>query len=333
MSISNNRAALDSPDKRKRYLKFLAYSMTDPMSRAFRGLLILMQKQLGYVYLLLMFFTSGITTVGTKVLMLGGLNPYHILTYTSFIGIAVLVAFNYRKGPKGLIKSKLGLGWLIVAAVTGFSFYEITFNIALQYMSVSQTIIIYYSNPIFLYFASIIFLKKGSKKVINKRVLLGIFLSFAGVYFVLTGGKLLNFTFNAGIFYVLLSIISITIFTILGKKKEIPELQFLMMGQTISLVSGIMILTAMNWWILPSLKEFLLITFIAVVYNIINMVFYLKTIQFLSVEKLSTLMYMSPIVTSALAMLILKEPLLITTVLGLGSVILGNLIANFKNTY
>lgn len=331
MKVFNNKAALKNPARYKKYIKFLAYSLTDPISKAFRGALILIQQQLGYVYLLLMFFTSGITTVLTKVLLMGQLNPYHILTYTSFIGLVTLAVFNYKSGTKKLIQSKLGLGWLIVAAISGFSLYEITFNIALEYMTVSQTIIIYYSNPIFLYFAGLIFLKKGKEKTINMKVLVGILLSFAGVYFVLTGGKLLAFSFNIGIIYILISIISITIFTILGKKRDIPELQFLFMGQAISLISGIFILTAKNWWIIPNLHETAYIIFIAVVYNIINMVFYLKTIQFLSVEKLSTLTYASPIVTSGLAILILKEPLLITTVIGLSFVIIGNIVASYRN--
>ncbi len=331
MKVFNNKAAFKNPERYKKYIKFLAYSLTDPISKGFRGALILIQQQLGYVYLLLMFFTSGITTVLTKYLLMGQLNPYHILTYTSFIGLVTLAAFNYRRGVNRFVQSNLGLGWLIVAAISGFSLYEISFNIALEYMTVSQTIIIYYSNPIFLYFASLIFLKKGKEKTINMKVLVGILLSFAGVYFVLTGGKLLAFSLNIGIIYILISIISITIFTILGKKRDIPELQFLFMGQAISLISGIFILTAKNWWIMPNLHESAYIIFIAVVYNIINMVFYLKTIQFLSVEKLSTLTYASPIVTSGLAVLILKEPLLITTVIGLSLVIIGNIVASYRN--
>ena len=314
----------------KKYAKFLTYSLTDPISRAYRGLLLLIEQQAGYVYLLLMFFTSGITTVITKYLMIGRLNPFHILTYTSCIGLMVLIVFNYKKGAKAFVNTKSGFLMLIITAISGFSLYEITFNIALQYMSVSQTIITYYSNPVFLYLASWFFLYKRKKGTINKRVLIGIALSFAGVYFVLTGGKLLELSFNLGIVYILISIVSITVFTILGKKSKIPELQFLFMGQAISFVSGIVILTAFNWWYIPSLKEVLLLLFIAIVYNIINMMFYLKTIQFLSVEKLSTLTYMSPIVTSGLAILILKEPLLISIVVGLMLVIIGNVIASYK---
>ena len=317
--------------REKKYLKFLAYSMTDPLTRGYRGLLSVVEQNVGYVYLLLMFFTSGITTVLSKYLMMGRLNPFHILTYTSFVGLVVLVGFNYKKGVKAFINVKPGFWTHVIIAISGFSLYEITFNIALMYMSVSQTIIVYYSHPIFLYFASWIFLHKGKKGTMNKKVWIGIALSFAGVYFVLTGGKLLRFSPNMGMFYIFISIISITIFTILGKKIEVPELQFLTLGQLISFVSGIIILSAANLWVMPSIRETLFLVFIAVVYNIINMVFYLKTIQFLSVEKLSTLTYLSPIVTSALAILILKEPLLISIVVGLGLVIVGNVIASIKN--
>lgn len=322
---------LRNKKREKKYIKFLSYSLNDPINKAFRGMLIVVKEQLGYVYLLLMFFTSGISTVLSKYLLMGHLNAFHILTYTSFVGLVTLFIFYKKRGIEGFIKSNLGISWLVLAAVTGFSLYEITFNIALQYMSVSQTIIIYYSNPIFLYFASLIFLYKGKKRNINIKVLLGILLSFSGVYFVLTGGKLLTFSINAGIIYVFISIVSIIIFTILGKKKEIPELQFLFMGQAISLISGIIILGIKNWWVIPTIREIIYIIFIAVIYNIINMVFYIKTIQFLSVEKLSTLMYASPIITSGLAVIILKEPLFATTVVGLVLVIFGNIVASVKN--
>jgi len=287
-------------------------------------------KKVGYVYLLLMFFTSGITTVLTKRLMTGGLNPFHILTYTSFVGVIVLITINCRRGLRGLISSRIGFEWLLIAAFTGFSLYELTFNIALQYMTVSQTIVIYYSHPIFLYFAGLIFLNHRTERAINKKVLMGIVISFAGIYFVMTGGKVLSFTFNEGLIYILVSIISITIFTILGKKKEIPETPFLFMGQAISLLSGIIVLTLKGWWVFPDSKEIIYLLFIAVVYNLINMLFYMKTIQYLSVEKLSTLTYMSPVITSMLAIIILKEPFLVTTAAGLVLVILGNLISSKK---
>ena len=287
-------------------------------------------KKVGYVYLLLMFFTSGITTVLTKKLMTGGLNPFHILTYTSFVGVILLIIINCRTGLRGLTSSRIGFEWLLLAAITGFSLYEITFNIALQYMTVSQTIIIYYSHPIFLYFAGLIFLNHKTERVVNKKVLIGIVISFAGIYFVMTGGKVFAFTFNEGLIYIFISIISITVFTILGKKKEIPEKPFLLLGQAISLASGIIVLTLKGWWIFPNSKEIISLLFIAVVYNLVNMLFYVKTIQYLSVEKLSTLTYISPIVTSILAIIILKEPILATTVAGLVLVILGNLISNKK---
>jgi len=291
-----------------------------------------LKKQVGYVYLLLMFFTSGVTTVLTKHLMSGGLNPFHILTYTSFVGIIVLIIINYKAGFRELIHSKIGFEWLLLAAFTGFSLYEITFNIALQYMTVSQTIIIYYSHPIFLYFAGLFFLNHRNERFVDKKVLVGIGLSFIGIYFVITGGKLLAFTFNQGLFYIMISIVSIMIFTILGKKKKIPEKPFLFIGQAVSLVSGIIVLTLKGWWIIPTNKEMIYLIFIAVVYNLINMLFYMKTIHYLSVEKLSTLTYLSPIITSLLAVIILKEPILAATATGLVLVILGNIISSLKAT-
>ncbi|MGE5472880.1 MAG: DMT family transporter [Ignavibacteriales bacterium] len=288
------------------------------------------RKKVGYVYLLLMFFTSAITTVMTKYLMTGGLNAFHILTYTSFIGLLVLVIINSRTGYKGPKDLKVGFKWLLLSAFTGFSLYELTFNIALQYMTVSQTIIIYYSHPIFLYFAGLLFLNNKEKRVVDIKVLIGIAVSFAGIYFVATGGKFLSFTLNEGLVFILISIFSITIFTILGKKKEIPERPFLFIGQAISLISGVIVLTLKGWWVVPDNRQIIYLIFIAVVYNLINMLFYMKTIQHLSVEKLSTLTYLSPIITSTLAIIILKEPILAATAIGLVLVIIGNLISNAK---
>lgn len=284
-------------------------------------------NQLGYVYLMLMFFTSGITTVFTKYLMNEGLNAFHILTYTSLVGVLVLLIINSRYTIGEMLKSDTHLKWILLAAFTGFSLYELTFNIALQYMTVSETIIIYYSHPIFLYFSGIFFLSKGKERIVDKKILFGIIISFTGIYFVSTGGNVFSFTFNEGLLFILISIISITFFTILGKKKEIPEKPFLFIGQAISLISGIIVLTLKGWWIIPDSREIVYIIFIAVVYNIINMLFYIKTIQHLSVEKLSTLTYLSPVVTSILAVIILKEPILASTVTGLIMVIIGNAIS------
>jgi drug/metabolite transporter (DMT)-like permease len=277
-----------------------------------------------------MFFTSGITTVMTKYILMGRLNAYHVLTYTSLIGLIILAILNNRRKITYFYKTEIGWKWLLVMALSGFSVYEISFNIALQHMSATQTIIIYYLNPIFLYFASLVFLKSQEKKRFKKKVLIGIVFSFLGVYFVLTGGTWSVMSLNIGILYVLISIVSITVFTILGKIKDVPELQFLFLGQTISLISGICILWLNHWWIVPTIHELIYLGFIALFYNIINLAFYLKTIQFLSVEKLSTLTYISPIVTAGLAVAILNESLVASTIFGLLMVIVGNVIANVE---
>lgn len=324
----DNKAELKRSKVEKKYIKFLTYSLADPISKTFRKILILLKEQVGYVYLIFTLISSGFATVLTKYLLMGRLSPYHILVYTSFLGLVILVVFNYKKGIKKFVKSKLGFRWLIVAGLTGFAIYELTFNFALECLPVTQTIVIYYTNPIFLYFAGLLFLNREENKKVNKKILLGIFLSFIGVYIVITGGKFITFTLNIGVLYILISIISVTIFTILVKKKEIPEFQFLFWGQTIALIGGGIVLWITDGWILPTFEEAVYLIFVTVIYNILNLIFYLKTIQYLSVEKLSTLMYMSPIITSGLAVLLLNEPLMASTIVGLILVIIGNIIAN-----
>lgn len=285
-------------------------------------------NRLGCVYLAGFFIASAITNVVTKHLYTStSINPYHFITYSSFIGVLILVVINRRMIVLD-VKKEYNKLELVSAALIGIAVFELFFNLALDKMTASQTTTLFYTNPILLYLISCF---RNSRRI-KLKLVIGLMISFLGVYLVVTQGSLVGFVFNQGIIYIIISVFSFVYFTIkYGEKTEkLPIYHLLLIGQIFSAIFGAVVLTINQWWIIPSFYEIIWIFVLSLVYNVMNWYFYLMSVEILGTEKFAILSYLSPLVTYIAALAFINEVFLVTTLTGLLMVIAGNIIGHFE---
>jgi biotin carboxylase/drug/metabolite transporter (DMT)-like permease len=287
----------------------------------------------GYVYLILLFVSGGISTIATKHLMNEGMSPYQALCYSSIVGVILLAITHQREGWAfyRFATSKKDALVLGTAAMLGFVVYEMSYNVALEAMPAQHTSILYYTYPIFLYLASYLF--PGEKVVrITRWGVAGILICFSGAALLALANSSKSATsLNAhGVVAMCITIAAYTAYSMLCKAYQFREVHFVFLGQVLSIVFCSAVITAQGQWMMPNASAWLLLLVMAVFYNILNQILYIRAIKLFSAEKFSALVYFSPLVTCLMAAWFLGEALTVVVAGALGLIIMGNLLIAMK---
>lgn len=287
----------------------------------------------GYVYLALLFVSGGISTIATKYLMNGGMSPYQALCYSSMVGVVLLMLIHRREGAafyRLATNKKEGLV-LATAAMLGFVVYEMSYNVALEAMPAQHTSILYYTYPIFLYVASY-FMPKTSGRGLNLWGVVGILVCFGGaaVLALASGTQSAGQVSTQGVVAMCITIAAYTAYSVLCKLFAFREAHFVLLGQVLSIVFCSIVMTVQDQWVMPSASAWVLLLVMAVFYNILNQILYIRAIKLFSAEKFSALVYFSPLVTCLMAALFLGESLTPVMVVALALIIAGNLLIVLK---
>lgn len=288
---------------------------------------------LGYVYLALLFVSGGISTIATKYLMNEGMSPYQALCYSSMVGAVLLVLMHQREGAAfyRFASSKKEALVLGAAAMLGFVVYEMSYNVALEAMPAQHTSILYYTYPIFLYLASY-FMPSTVRRGVNPWGIAGILVCFAGAALLaLANGSQADGQVSAqGVVAMCITIAAYTAYSVLCKLYVFREAHFVLLGQVLSIVFCSIVMTVQGQWVMPSASAWVLLAVMAVFYNILNQVLYIRAIKLFSAEKFSALVYFSPLVTCLMAALFLGEALTLVVVAALALITMGNLLIVLK---
>jgi drug/metabolite transporter (DMT)-like permease len=288
---------------------------------------------LGYGYLILLFISGGISTIATKYLMNDGMSPYQALCFSSIMGAVLVALFHYKEGAGfyRFARNRREVLILLGATMLGFVVYEMAYNVALSSMPAQHTTILYYTYPIFLYLASH-FWPGNANKGLRLWGIVGILLCFAGAVVMATvgssgdAGKLSM----EGISAMLLAIAAYTAYSMLCKLFLFREAHFVFLGQILSIVFCSGVISAQGGWYMPSLFALGLLLTMALFYNILNQILYIRAINLFSAEKFSALVYFSPVVTCVMAVLFLNEKFTLGVALALGLIISGNVLIAIK---
>ncbi len=287
----------------------------------------------GYGYLILLFISGGISTIATKYLMNDGMSPYQALCFSSMMGAVLVALFHHKEGAGfyRFARNRREALILLGAAMLGFVVYEMAYNVALSSMPAQDTTILYYTYPIFLYLASL-FWPGNANKALRLWGIVGILLCFAGAVVMATAGSSgeAGKLSVQGIIAMLLAIGAYTAYSMLCKLFQFREAHFVFLGQILSIVFCSGVISAQGGWQMPSLFALGLLLTMALFYNILNQILYIRAINLFSAEKFSALVYFSPVVTCLMAALFLHEKLTLAVALALGLIIAGNLLIAIK---
>lgn len=287
----------------------------------------------GYVYLALLFVSGGISTIATKYLMNEGMSPYQALCYSSMVGALLIAATHQREGWAfyRLATSKKEALVLGGAALLGFVVYEMSYNVALEAMPAQHTSILYYTYPIFLYLAS--YFAPGKKALrIDRWGVVGILICFSGAALLAMshGAQSAGSVSMQGVVAMCITIGAYTAYSMVCKVYQFREAHFVFLGQILSIVFCSIVMTAQGQWLMPSASAWGLLLVMAVFYNILNQILYIRAINLFSAEKFSALVYFSPLVTCLMASWFLGEALTLVVAGALALIIVGNLLIAMK---
>ena len=278
-----------------------------------------------YLYMGLFFASSALSTVVYKMLLTEGLNAYQIFTYTALMGLPITWMICHKSWRRHLRAVKSDPLLYLIVGLTGFTLYELGFAFALEALPVSQTIILYYVEPIFLYLLSMVFLGKAHV-TFKPQVILTLLICFLGVLLVVGDHDMLKIAMRRhGYGWIAIVVAASVFYAIMNKKHDIDEYGYILSSQCMAALIGVVIVTARGWWFVPTFHQALWLIIAATAYNFFNQYFYLKALKVMNVGRLATLSYFSPVVTCFLGVVWLNEKLSLAAVAGLALIICANL--------
>lgn len=287
------------------------------------------RRLLGHLSVLLTMCVWATTYVSTKVL-LTSFTPPQILVIRSALALLVLSLIN----PKKLVyQQKRDRVFVVLAGFCGIFLYYFLENTALIYSSASNVGVIVAAAPFFILLASRLILKEEKLK---KNYFIGLVLSMGGIV-LLTYESSAQLAFNPfGDLLALLAIMVWALYTVLTRiigRKGYSNLLVTRSMFFYGLLGHLLVLLVQGEGLdvklaasAPYLPHFLFLGLVASAVCFLSWNFGLRTIGPI---KSSFYLYLSPIITIAVAFLFLGERMSRTDAVGTGLILAGLLISEY----
>ena len=300
-------------------------------------------KFFGYFLACFTIFVWGITFVCTK----------HLLIYFSaleilFIRFIFAYCFLFVLNPHRLKLSSKETFLVAVAGLTGVTLYQFTENLALDFTTASNVSIIVGICPIFTALTSQIFLKE---KHLSVKFCIGFLLAFAGIILVCFNGKI-NFNLNPkGDILALTSAICWGFYSLFLTMINKKGYNTILITRKIFFYAILFMLPLMIWGIFSenpkstayvelssilnaerfsSILNWILLCFLGILASGFCFVAWNKACNILGTVKISTGLYLIPVITIFFAVIFLKEKLTIMGAIGSVLTIIGLFVSSKK---
>jgi drug/metabolite transporter (DMT)-like permease len=143
--------------------------------------------------------------------------PPFTLTFLRFVFATIILYFVLKKQGNEFKLKKEHFPTFLFTGIVGMFGYHVLFFLALKYTTAINSSIIGATNPIITTILSIIFLKDK----LTKKQIIGILLSFAGVFLTITNADMAtitSFTFNQGDLIMMIAVIMWASYSVYSKK-------------------------------------------------------------------------------------------------------------------
>ncbi len=268
-------------------------------------------------------FWSTLATVSK--LLLGTLNSFGVLMFSSFFACLALFIANLITGKLKVLKTYRFKDFLLIISTSslGTFFYYAFLYAGTSKMAASQAFIINYLWPIM----SVVFACIILKEKITFRKSIAFALSFIGVLTV-AGGELLNFSIGSlfGIVLCLLAAMSYGLFTVLCKKYVYDYMVSMMLSFFATFLLTVIINLCLGMPTGIGLGHFLGFLWNGIFIMAVATVTWALALNRGGTAKISNLAYITPFLSLVWTFLILKEPIKPLSILGLLIIIAGILI-------
>jgi len=283
------------------------------------------KKNSAWIYLAITILLWASFPVAAK-LLLKGLNSLQILFWAMPITAVFLFLVSIMQGKLGLIKSyklKDYLNFLYLGFIG--TFLAAVFLVsAYGFASAQEVSIINYFWPI----ATIFFAALILKEKLTLRKILGILLAFAGIIIVVSPG-ITSLKFNLGWVLAFFNALSWGLFSVLAKKHNYESFTSMAFFYVSAFIFIIPCMLFTNFAV-PAGNEWLGIIWVGIFTGGLGYVFWLLALKHGDTAKLSTAAYLVPFISLIYIALILKEQIMLASVIGLLLIVAGILVQNKK---
>ncbi len=255
-------------------------------------------------------------------LLLGTMNSFQVLMFSSFFAAAALLAANVITGKIKQLKEYRIKDYAItlLICIPGTFLYYVFLYLGTARMAASQAFIINYLWPIM----SVVFACIILKEKLTIRKCIAIILSFLGVLTV-AGNELLNFNFEtlAGAGLCVLAAVSYGIFTALNQKWSYDEQNSMMLSFFATFILSAIINLFVGGEIKPDALQLLGLAWNGIFVMGIATVTWALALRLGGTARISNLAYVTPFISLVWTFFILKEPIEPWSVAGLVIIVLG----------
>jgi drug/metabolite transporter (DMT)-like permease len=205
---------------------------------------------------------------------------------------------------------------------------QFLFLVGQSMTTASHGSLLFATMPIFIYLLAVIFLREKA----TLRRSLGILVAMVGVYIVLAGGRIQFGTGHLlGDFIVLGAVIALAVGTIIGKPLAQKYGAFRVTALALIYGSAVYFPFGLFWAFESNysgvgLSGWLSIVYMAIVMSVIGYVSWFWIMRHMEASRVAVVQNIQPIIASAVAAIVLSEPISSTLILGGSIVIIGVLI-------
>jgi drug/metabolite transporter (DMT)-like permease len=283
-------------------------------------------------YALLSITFWGLSFVSTKAL-LDALDPYTIISMRFGIASIFLLFLVLLLKQRIWIQTR-DIPFVFILAVLGVFIHQLIQVSALLFINASSAGWIISFSPIFTVILSVFFLSERFKF----NTLIGMTVAVAGVFLVTTQDKGTgNFSPNLGYLLMISSTLNWAVYSILLKRFRLPYSSLVVTFWT-SLIGTFLTFPlfyrSRGWEHVPllSMQDWTHLLFLGIFVSAIAYWYWGKALEVLEATQVSVLMYLQPLVTVTAAVFLLKEHIVLTTIVG-GFLIIAGVSTVNKQLY
>jgi drug/metabolite transporter (DMT)-like permease len=282
-----------------------------------------------YLYAFGAIFLWGSTAAVIK-LLLDGLNSLQILFFASLFAFCFLFVSSYFRSTLGQIRTfKIrDYIWFAGMGFLGVFVYYLGLYLAIDYLPAQEAFIINYLWPIFIVIFAIPILNE--KFTFQK--MLAIVLSFIGVTIVATNGNVtsLELASPLGVSLAVMSAASYALFSVLGKKSDYDRFLSMAFYYLFAFLYCSIAIFFMST--VPPISIFQIVGLVWIGVGTSGLAF---TLWFLALKygdtaKISNLAFLTPFLSLVYIYILLNEPILLSSLVGLAVIVAGILVQNFR---
>ena len=293
-----------------------------------------MQKKNNLAYLLLILttlFWSGNFIVGKSASMYE-IPPFSLNFFRWFFAGLILLPFTFREIFKKKEYIFENIGFFIILGITSITIFNSVVYYSLYYTQVISGVLMISTIPVWIIFISSI-LKIEKSNIFQ---IFGVFLSLAGVIFIITKADLdliKNLEFNKGDLTMVIAMFSWALYSALLKKKKYEISQIALLQVVI--ITGLIFLTPI-YFIEMSFGNpikldkafYLTLAYVVLFPGLASFFFWIKGISIIGANRAGAFLHLMPIFGAIMAMIIFKEKFMFYHFLGAMFIIAGITLSN-----